>query len=608
MTRLAWLAMVASAASACTTSAPYVDIAEPKVYTEDDSLRFLSERRRELDKLATTISAAELQEVHGIRERSATQLSLALGRKSGEAVEPDDPPQLSQALPDTPTSSIGLAYSELLQRQVTRAQEFAAYDLLYLGDHLIQNQTHRVYMVRLDVSVNAFLDCGATPQFVVVELEVEADTGQARIYALMPEFSAATAKETWIASVLRDYSGSLAYPIGSFDASAGGRQQSELEQSFERLVQQPLQFAIYQSEPGKCAFAIGPRRRVEKRSWTNPARWFGSTYRIDYEITPGPRACMALVSVPHIDGPITLTMRRSIVTTSGAREIDSHANRRPEAKLFTNEALHELRTLTANGEARDVTGRPTPRPPVARSDAGTERHATTMASGIEPTAMASAPPTPTVITLPPRVADPEPRLALTPKTGGSLLVSTTLPISSATRAFLADVAVPLANTVVLGARRLQLDIAKSDTLEAHRSTAKAMGVDPVIELRLVTPGSPLDVFRVNLLEGPSTPPITEPKPLWAASPGSGAGPLQVRLQPTDVSNASFAAAVRKVEALLATGRAEVPFTFDPSTHAISVALPAATHNKRAFVDFWITREVAGRTVVDIVPKAFRYDF
>ena len=40
----------------------------------------------------------------------------------------------SRSRRSTPTGAVGLSFSELLQRQVTRAQEVAAYDLLYLGE------------------------------------------------------------------------------------------------------------------------------------------------------------------------------------------------------------------------------------------------------------------------------------------------------------------------------------------------------------------------------------------------------------------------------------------------------------------------------------------
>lgn len=570
MLRSASLVLAALAATSC-SSGPYVDVARPKVYTEDDSLRFLAERRRELDRLATTISAAELQEVHSIRERTSTQVDASLGRKTGDIAEPGAPPESEQKLPTAPTNNVGLSYSELLQRQVTRAQEFAAYDLLYLGDQLIQDQTHRVYMVRLDVSLTASLNCGADPQFVVVQLEVAAGGSPARIYALMPEFSSAAAKEAWSSSVLRDYSGSLAYPIGSFDASVSGRVQKELEESFERLVQQPLQFAIYKSSPGFCAFAIGPRRNLVRRSWANPARWFGSTYRIDYEISPGSRACMALVTVPASNSDVQLTFRRYITTATGLYEVVEDGAAPPPPRFFSMTALSELRDLNNREPGSKV-------PPA------------------------------TTVTMPTRREDKpqDYKLEFTPKTGGSLVVFTKHPIGSATRAFLDGVAVPLANTYVLGARRLQIDIPRSDLLEARRAARVKNKDQAVATLRLVTPGGELEEFPVDLLEGPSAS-GTEQKSLWTVKPDSGPGPVTVKLQPSEVSNASFAASVTKVEALLEGGRVDVRFELEVATNTIVVALPAPVESKRAFVDFWITRRVDGKEVRDSLPKAFRYD-
>lgn len=573
------LVLAALAVAACSTPEPYVDIAEPKVYTEDDTLRFLSERRRELDKLATTISAAELQEARGVRERTSTQVELSLGRESGDVIAPGDPPTTAQTLPAAPTSTVGLTYSELLQRQITRAQEFAAYDLLYLGDQTIQDQSHRVFLVRLDVSVNASLHCGSHPKFVVVQLEVESPCRQPRIYALMPEFSAATAKETWISSVLSDYSGSLAYPIGSFDANARGRLQKELEESFERLVQQPLQFAIYQSQPGTCKFAIGPRRRLERRSWINPARWFGSTYRVDYEIAPGPRACLALITVEasqddESNQDVELTVRRSIVTAKGVEEIGPRSVP-ARARLFSQDTLNELYS--------EETAPPKPKP----------------APEIEPTK----------VTLPARLLEKANDLTFPPKTGGSLLVLTMHPVGNATRAYLGEVAVPLANTHVLGARRLQLDIAKSDALEARRvALTKEHGADRAkVKLRLVTPGQAVEPFEVLLLEGPSSGATSEPKPVWVAMPTTGVGPLHVQLQPADSANSGFLAQITGVEALLAEGRKPLTWQIDAATKSVVVQLPDAGKNRRAFVDFWITRSTGGKTVVDLVRKAFRYD-
>ena len=181
-----------------------------------------------------------------------------------------------------------------------------------------------------------------------------------------------------------------------------------------------------------------------------------------------------------------------------------------------------------------------------------------------------------------------------------------MPVTSETRAFLRGIAVPLRSITVLGLRRLQLDIPKSDALEALRKSGTTE-----VTLELVTPDQPTAEQTVTLQAGPAAQPAKSKTASWVAEPDSGAGPLAILLKPSDKAIADNPALVTKVEALLADGkRTELEFAPKPKAKAIEVHLPDADRNRRAVVDFWITRASGAATGaaagVDSVKAAFRY--
>lgn len=508
------LAMSVFAAGCSSTAGVAVGIGAAKIYTEDDTLRFLAERRRGLDQLATTIQAAELQEIRSIREDLTVQ--VVAGIRTPGQTEPKQDSQLPGDTTAAKDKDIGLSYSELLQRQITRAQEFAAYDLLYLGDAEIQAQQHSIVLVRVDLSINSRIPCGSDPRFVVVRLVVKAhgrDTGKPRIYALMPEFSAVTSRESWLSSTLLDLA--AAYSDAASKSTANARLQSRLEESFQFLLQQPLQYAIYDNDHASCAFALGPRRRLERQSRCWPWEWFRSRHRIEYEIQPGPRSCLAIVVLPQ-----------------GAKEIEVDAEVAVESSAQPRGAgANGGATSTSGpGAAPDAENRQTAAADPQRGPADTKQESgnqaqDTQAQGSQclQARLLSYDSLTTVgseawhqhhctkVKLPVRASEPATRdHDLVPLQGGSLLVVSKEPIGSATRVFIGSHAIPLQNTHVLGARRLQVDVTKNQGLEAIRMAGRTGGQDPTIELRLVTPGQPIEIQRVRLIEDKTAAPAKTP--------------------------------------------------------------------------------------------------
>jgi hypothetical protein len=97
---------------------------------------------------------------------------------------------------------------------------------------------------------------------------------------------------------LEDYRGEIGGTTEGVDIQGAFRYQRALYEGFQKLVGQPLQFAVYGSNPNEFGCALGPIRQIVKRSWINPARIFGNKYRIDHIIEPGARQCYAIIVLP----------------------------------------------------------------------------------------------------------------------------------------------------------------------------------------------------------------------------------------------------------------------------------------------------------------------
>ena len=206
-------------------------------------------------------------------------------------------------------SNLGIRYEDKLRALHNNKQLSAQRRLLYIGDLSYQNPDKRAYLVKFNVSINQYLATTSYKQFAHVKFMVRGydqnkQETNVEIYGLLPEYSSIVAKESLVNSVLNDYSGQLGGSYSGIDAKATGSLQKYVQETLVTAIERPLEFAIYQNKRrssgvedkhSSFVFAFGPRRTLEKRSWINPARWFGNTYRIDYEIHPGLRTCYAIV-------------------------------------------------------------------------------------------------------------------------------------------------------------------------------------------------------------------------------------------------------------------------------------------------------------------------
>src|SRR5262245_20876977 len=88
---ISWSCAVSSlfAVAGCVGNAANIKTSAPKVYFDDQVLKVLSERRADVRKLASTISAKEIQEILGAREAKSIAVSVLGGPKgSGSGEQP----------------------------------------------------------------------------------------------------------------------------------------------------------------------------------------------------------------------------------------------------------------------------------------------------------------------------------------------------------------------------------------------------------------------------------------------------------------------------------------------------------------------------------------
>ena len=571
--RLAMAVSLAVAATvSCATPSVRVTFAEPKTYSEDTTLMLLADRSRQFDAIVGEIQAAELNEIRGLREARSTSFELVAGRSASDGTSPDPPDadDVSADLPAAPTGTVGLDYGTLLRRRFTQDQLRAAYELLYLGDSALLDPNRRAWLIRVDVSIDRFVRCGTTPKFIWVDFEVDAAAtettdgagsdgerrdrdSEVQIYAVMPEYSAITSQESWSANTQGSAALRGAYPIGAVDLQSAASTRSNREETFLQAREHPLQFALYGESANRCTFAFGPRRRLTKRSWINPARWVGSTYRIDYEIHPGTMPCLFIVSTKgDVD---ELTVLRSIRGVEG-QEVRLKAVAPvvsgvslAERQRTEPDVVQELTTIKLSQEATNA-----PEPRVGATAASLEGAVDASAS----------------------------MLRIAPASGGTLLVQTESdhPVSSATRAILEFVPIPDANVRVRGKNTLEISVPPSPALEKWRLRDPQV-TDPSARLRMHTPGVGMADLSVTLVPGEAP----KKKSKWTVTPASGPGPLEVAVRPND---ASLLSKVTRVEVTTATGLAAVSFFPDPGTKSLIVSIPApAATNKKGKVSIRI---------------------
>lgn len=305
-------------------AAPKVDVtvSEPKVYGDDQVLRTLATLRARLLPLAEGIQPGDYQEVFGFGSDERTRTTLGLNLADPDAPRPEPPsfdapgggrggpwsehhhrgvyyPYPPYPRPLQP----GLTFAEQLRQRVAGSQLLSSYELLFLGDANLLDRRSRAALLRFDLSFNNYVDLGGRRRFVVVELVVRprrAGTPRFSVYLLSPEYSAMVGQELALSRLVSEYAGQVLGSWGGIGVTGSRGASSQTREEFEALLETPLQFAVYDARevPGggrRFAFAFGPRRRLLERSTLDPARWFGSSYDIAYELQPGPRSCQALL-------------------------------------------------------------------------------------------------------------------------------------------------------------------------------------------------------------------------------------------------------------------------------------------------------------------------
>lgn len=326
------LLFVTLLATACAAPGVDVTVSEPKVFGDDQVLRSLFTQRRRLLPLASGIRSGDYQESLGVgtEERTRTTLGVNLADPSAPAPEPPGVDPARPRLPwgRAPLDSLlypplqpGLTFNDQLRQRVDGAQLLSAYELLFLGDARLLDRRSRAALLRFDLSFNNYVDLGERRRFVVVEFVVKGKrpgTPRFSVYLLSPEYSAMVSQEQALTRLVSETAGQVLASWGGigFTGSRGSR--SGTREELEALLETPLQFAIYDARPPegggvRFAFAFGPRRRLNERGRLNPARWFGSSYEIAYEVQPGPRSCQALLVFEDVALQAPLELLVSVV-------------------------------------------------------------------------------------------------------------------------------------------------------------------------------------------------------------------------------------------------------------------------------------------------------
>ena len=321
MARLHTIIIGALLLAGCATPVVDVTVSAPRVYGDDHVLRTLADRHAQVRPAARGAIGAPIQESLGIRHDEATRIAATVdlvGPSDGEPEPPAAPAHPSGcrcarcvALLVVGASGpiSGPTSSELLQQRLDLVDDVLARERRSEGDAALLGPRARAVLLRFDVCFNAYLDLGARRQFVVVAFRVRGKdprTPAFEVHLLAPELRSIASDEWLVDAASSDLAATLLGSWGGTGLTAGWSSRDRLEERFEALLATPLQFAIYRGrgnveEPAfTFAFAFGPRRRLLERALLNPARWFGSSYEIAYELQPGPRPCEAVLVFPEV--------------------------------------------------------------------------------------------------------------------------------------------------------------------------------------------------------------------------------------------------------------------------------------------------------------------
>ena len=307
--------------SACAAPVVDVTVSAPRVYGDDHVLRTLADRHAQVRPAARGAIGAPIQESLGIRHEEATRVAATVdlvGPSDGDPEAPAAPAHpdecrcgrcIALIIATTQGPLTGPTSSEALRQRLDLVDDVLAHERRSEGDAALLGRRARAVLLRFDVCFNAYLDLGARRQFVVVAFRVggkDARTPPFEVHLLAPELRSITSDEWLVDTASSDLAANLLGSWGGTGLTAGWSSRDRLEERFEALLVTPLQFAIYRGrgnveEPAfSFAFAFGPRRRLLERALLNPARWFGSSYEIAYELQPGPRPCEAVLVFPDV--------------------------------------------------------------------------------------------------------------------------------------------------------------------------------------------------------------------------------------------------------------------------------------------------------------------
>ncbi len=309
--------------TACAAPVVDVTVSAPRVYGDDHVLRTLADRHAQVRPAARGSIGAPFQESLGVRHHAATRLAATVdlvGPSDGEPEPPAAPAHpegcrcrrcasLLVVIAGATGPFTGPTSSELLRQRLDIVDDVQAHERRSEGDAVLLGPRARTVLLGFDVCFNTYLDLGARRRFVVVAFRVrgkDSRTPPFEVHLLTPELRS-IASDEWLVDVAStDLAATLLGSWGGTGLTAGWSSHDRLEERFEALLTTPLQFAIYRGrgnveEPAfTFAFAFGPRRRLLERALLNPARWFGSSYEIAYELQPGPRPCEAVLVFPEV--------------------------------------------------------------------------------------------------------------------------------------------------------------------------------------------------------------------------------------------------------------------------------------------------------------------
>jgi len=473
---------------------PMVTLSKAKIYGDDQVFKTFGERRKGLRALHDGINASDAQEIRHRKHAGRQDLALDVQLPgSGASAEKPALPSGDVTPPATPEGTVGRRHADILNDLITRDQDITAYELLYLGDSKALDDEMQVALVRIDVSINSYCRTGAKPKFVVAEfgahwltaIELDDVTSGKKdptpkkgeeciVYYLAPETSSIVSNESVVNSLLKTRSAQLGGNIKGVDAKAAMRTQQYLADEFLTLVERPIQYAIYKEAHNKFAFAFGPRRHMVMRGWLNPKRWYsGNPYRMEYEISPGPRDCYAVVIFPkraealHITGEI----RDKLLGATDARAFEVAEQK--ETSLAAEAAKAVMYMSNFVGVSERVVPF-TPKSKVWTFDKKSLLRSQAPAAGKSTVAPSK----------------------LFPYIANTLYIESDTPVSAESEVIIGHVGIPRANVSVMGRYLLKVDVPADKGLQklVENKTTTAM-------VRVITPGSGVkDIKDITLVK------------------------------------------------------------------------------------------------------------